>query len=169
MIAIDCAAAGVGVETSDGSIDFHALRHTFVTALARSGVHPKDAQTLARHSTITLTMDTYTHASLSSLTAAVEKLPAMSGGSKAVEAAKATGTDGTAGPRLVRQLVGNPVRRGPEPSAPVRESDEKPADAMLASGDDDSACHELSAADRESASGPRRTRTSNQRIMSPLL
>ena len=38
---------------------FHALRHTFITNLARSGVHPKTAQSLARHSTITLTMDRY--------------------------------------------------------------------------------------------------------------
>ncbi|MFH5804676.1 hypothetical protein [Alienimonas sp. DA493] len=29
-------------------LDFHALRHTFVTNLARSGVHPKHAQALAR-------------------------------------------------------------------------------------------------------------------------
>jgi len=41
--------------------DFHALRHTFITNLARAGVHPSDAQALARHSTITLTMDCYTH------------------------------------------------------------------------------------------------------------
>ena len=37
--------------------DFHALRHTFVSNLANS----KMAQPLARHSTITLTMDRYTH------------------------------------------------------------------------------------------------------------
>ncbi len=42
-------------------IDFHALRHTFITNLARGGVHPKTAQSLARHSTITLTMDRYSH------------------------------------------------------------------------------------------------------------
>ena len=34
--------------------DFHALRHTFITNLATGGVHPKTAQTLARHSAITL-------------------------------------------------------------------------------------------------------------------
>ena len=42
-------------------VDFHALRHTFIINLAVGGVHPKKAQTLARHSTITLTMDRYTH------------------------------------------------------------------------------------------------------------
>ncbi len=40
--------------------DFHALRHSFVTALVQGGANPKDAQQLARHSTITLTMDRYT-------------------------------------------------------------------------------------------------------------
>lgn len=32
--------------------DFHANRHTFITNLGRVGVHPKTAQTLARHSDI---------------------------------------------------------------------------------------------------------------------
>jgi integrase len=41
--------------------DFHAFRHTFISSLADAGVHPKTAQSLARHSTITLTMDRYTH------------------------------------------------------------------------------------------------------------
>ncbi len=35
--------------------DFHGLRRTFISNLARGGVHPKVAQQLARHSTITLT------------------------------------------------------------------------------------------------------------------
>ena len=43
--------------------DFHALRHTFITNLARGGVHPKVAQALARHSTFALTMDRYSHTS----------------------------------------------------------------------------------------------------------
>jgi hypothetical protein len=37
--------------------DFHSLRHQNVSNLAVAGVHPKIAQTLARHSTITLTLD----------------------------------------------------------------------------------------------------------------
>ncbi|MHC4063693.1 MAG: tyrosine-type recombinase/integrase [Planctomycetota bacterium] len=42
--------------------DFHALRDTFASNLAAGDVHPKTAQELLRHSTIGLTMDTYTHA-----------------------------------------------------------------------------------------------------------
>ncbi|MCG3139153.1 MAG: hypothetical protein HJJLKODD_03032 [Phycisphaerae bacterium] len=37
--------------------DFHCLRHTFITNLISAGVKPHTAQLLARHSTITLTMD----------------------------------------------------------------------------------------------------------------
>ena len=65
-------------ENSQGEVaDFHALRHTFITLLASSGVHPKVAQQLARHSTITLTMDRYSHTRLVDLNAAVENLPAL--------------------------------------------------------------------------------------------
>ncbi|MDO5114215.1 MAG: site-specific integrase, partial [Planctomycetia bacterium] len=41
--------------------DFHGLRHTFITNLSLNGVDPKTAQTLARHSTMELTMNVYTH------------------------------------------------------------------------------------------------------------
>ena len=39
-------------------VDFHALRHTFITGLVTGGVNPKVAQTLARHSVITLMIAT---------------------------------------------------------------------------------------------------------------
>ena len=55
--------------------DFHSLRHTFISNLARGGVHPKVAQTLARHSTITLTMDRYTHSAMGDLQDALDTLP----------------------------------------------------------------------------------------------
>ncbi len=41
--------------------DFHALRHSFITNLASPSVHPRTAQSLARHSDINLTMSRYTH------------------------------------------------------------------------------------------------------------
>mgnify|MGYP002528190765 CR=1 FL=1 len=43
------------------TFDFHALRHTCGAWLAMTGAHPKAIQTVMRHSTITLTMDTYGH------------------------------------------------------------------------------------------------------------
>ena len=40
---------------------FHALRHTFASALFSRGEHPKKVQSLLGHSSITQTMDTYSH------------------------------------------------------------------------------------------------------------
>lgn len=42
-------------------LDFHSLRHTCGAWLALQGVHPKTIQTIMRHKSITLTMDTYGH------------------------------------------------------------------------------------------------------------
>ena len=42
-------------------IKFHALRHTFATRIMEANVHPKVAQELLGHSTVTITMDTYSH------------------------------------------------------------------------------------------------------------
>ena len=95
-------------------LDFHGLRHTFISNLAASGVHPKEAQQLARHSTICLTMDRYTHLQMVNVTGALDKLPAMPSSTPATEAAittlQATGTDGKSlapvlaptGPELAR-------------------------------------------------------------------
>ena len=84
-------------DASDRIADFHSLRHTFITNLARGKVHPKNAQALARHSTINLTMNAYTHTVLGDLASDVDKLPALA--VSAVEQAEAvaladTGTDG---------------------------------------------------------------------------
>ena len=78
--------------------DFHALRHSYITLLERSGVSPKLAQELARHSDIRLTMNVYTHAGLYDLAGAVDSLPSVLGtGSQTLAA---TGTFGAPGPRL---------------------------------------------------------------------
>ena len=55
--------------------DFHALRHTFISNLAAGGVHPKIAQTLARHSTFALTMERYSHSDHDKELAAMRALP----------------------------------------------------------------------------------------------
>jgi len=71
--------------------DFHALRHTFITGLVTGGVNPKVAQTLARHSVITLTMDRYTHLYAGNLASALDVLPDLTASPK--QAQVATGTD----------------------------------------------------------------------------
>jgi integrase len=54
--------------------DFHANRHTFISNLAKSGVSPKVAQTMARHSDINLTMNVYSHVKLEEQAAAAAAL-----------------------------------------------------------------------------------------------
>lgn len=39
----------------------HALRHSFATAISMRSEHPQVAQSLLGHSSITQTMDTYSH------------------------------------------------------------------------------------------------------------
>lgn len=67
-------------DSAERVADFHSLRHRFVSELVRSGVGPKDAQELARHSTVTLTLGRYAHTTLTDTAAAVNKLPAVGGG-----------------------------------------------------------------------------------------
>jgi integrase len=78
MVRIDLAAAGIPYEDVGGRLfDFHAMRGQFISLLAAQGVHPKVAQVLARHSTITLTMDYYTHLDVLDVAGALDKLPAL--------------------------------------------------------------------------------------------
>ena len=79
------------LDDAGGVFDFHGLRHTFLTNLARSGVHPRIMQALARHSDPRLTLGRYTHTDAGEQADALALLPDLSG---AVEAQRATGTDG---------------------------------------------------------------------------
>lgn len=85
MLKQDLRRAGISyrVETQEGPryLDFHALRHSFVSALAAAGVGPKELQTLARHSDAQTTLNVYTHVDDSSLASAVGRLrlPAVDG------------------------------------------------------------------------------------------
>ena len=165
-------------------VDFHALRHTFITSLARGGVHPKTAQALARHSTITLTMDRYSHIGLYDEAAALETL-APTGSDRAAEALQATGTDGkpsnqtqgeaSIGQRAVQRAA---CPAGPRVSAPVegkaagKAGKDAPADCGNSRKDGrlDTPRHRKSSAVRaKRTGGPSWIRTSDQGIMSPLL
>ncbi len=96
MLRIDLDAAGVPYVVDGQFADFHALRHSYITLLGRTGASTKVTQELARHSDVRLTMDRYTHAGLYDLTAAVESLPSIlppPAGDNQSEALAATGTD----------------------------------------------------------------------------
>jgi len=106
------------VDDAGRRADFHALRHTFISNLARGGVHPRTAQALARHSTITLTMDRYTHTVLDDQAAALAALPDL------------PGPDAPEEGEALRQAVGGPPAAniaarnpGAEASGPVKRSD----------------------------------------------
>jgi integrase len=80
MLRRDLLRAGIPYEDEEGRVlDFHGLRHTFLSALAASGVHPKVAQVLARHSTISLTMDYYTHLERVDVARGLDHLPELPG------------------------------------------------------------------------------------------
>jgi integrase len=78
MLRQDLAAAGIPyvVPGPDGPLyaDFHALRHTYITMLEDTGVSPKAAQELARHSDVRLTLGRYTHAKRQAMAEAVDRL-----------------------------------------------------------------------------------------------
>lgn len=74
MIRVDLAKAKIAPETAEGVVNFHALRVTYGTNLARAGISPAIAQKLMRHSDIKLTLEIYTKFSTEEVSDAVEKL-----------------------------------------------------------------------------------------------
>lgn len=104
MFRHDVDATGIEYRDQDGRVvDFHALRHTFITNLARSGVHPKTAQALARHSTITLTMDKYSHSAIGEQADALKGLPDLTG--PAANVNRKTGTDDRTSPNVLASCL----------------------------------------------------------------
>jgi len=71
------------VDSQERYADFHSNRHTFITNLSLAGVQPRDAQELARHSDIRLTMNLYTHIGLEDKAKAIGKLAGLDGGGAA--------------------------------------------------------------------------------------
>ncbi len=80
MIRLDLAEAGIpyAIEGPDGPLfaDFHALRHSYITALGRAGVDLRAAQELAGHSSPLITAR-YSHVRLQDLAGAVGRLPSF--------------------------------------------------------------------------------------------
>ena len=98
MLRIDLDAAGVPyvVEGPDGPLhaDFHALRHSYIALLDRSGATLKEAMHLARHSDPKLTMAVYGRARLHDLSETVQRLPSLlDGPDSGCPVLTATGTE----------------------------------------------------------------------------
>ena len=153
--------------------DFHALRHSFITLLASSGVHPKVAQQLARHSTITLTMDRYSHARLVDLNAAVKNLPSLALEnpllSKLASVNQVTADDST-GPTTGPKL--GPIsdcRCVSVTTVDETEGEIRPASTMQKPIKNRGIANDGAAVTTGDENGAAGIRTQNQRIMSPLL
>ena len=104
MIRFDLTAAGIEYETPSGVADFHSLRGAYVSNLVASGASVKVCQTLARHSSPSLTIGVYAKASLHDIGRAVDGLPDLANRSPRPKAMAATGTDGRIGKRLALHL-----------------------------------------------------------------
>ncbi len=159
--------------------DFHANRHTFISNLSRAGVHPKMAQTVARHSDVNLTMGVYSHVDLDQQAAAINALPAPPsisipsdrGTATQERIPRARGTRKTGATKSVAPIVA-PVfgleclcmasAVADEPAAIEGERKQKPLpeQGLVAF------CHHLAEGDLNSGGG---TRTPDTRIMIPLL
>ena len=108
----DLKLAGIPKTDERGrTVDVHALRHSFGTLLSKGGVAPRTAQAAMRHSTIDLTMNTYTDPKLLDVHGALDTLPALplNGGERNRE--RATGTADASSP-LAPTLAPKPDKRG---------------------------------------------------------
>jgi len=112
----DLKAAKIPKKDADGrTVDVHAMRGTFATILSRAGVSPRKAQDLLRHSSIDLTMSTYTTLEITDTAPCVEALPSFSQGQAVTQVA--TGTDDEVSFEVSKK-VSNGVKKGAEDQAP---------------------------------------------------
>ncbi len=171
MLRIDLEAAKIEFEDDDGKVfDFHSLRGQFISDLGRSGVTLQEAQKLARHSDPRLTANHYTHLSLSDLSASVNRLTIPTVTTSEPGTLQATGTSDSA-PDLVTlrvTLVGDigcdsltTVDAKHNVSTILKER----LNPLEYQGVEN-ACNVLSLTDPNSGE---RTRTSDPRLMNPLL
>jgi integrase len=111
MIRHDLEVAEIPHRTKEGVIDFYSSRVSFITNLVAGRASIKTCQTLARHSTPSLTIGVYAKVSLHDIKGAVESLPDLTAAATPRPTA-ATGTDGENTPRFAprgrRQSPGKP-------------------------------------------------------------
>ena len=128
----DLLAAGIDKADERGrTLDVHAQRTSFGALLSKGGVAPRTAQAAMRHSTIDLTMNTYTDPKLLDVYGALNTLPPLdlnSSPSTERQTMRATGTDDqNATPiqdGMLRQFAPNIGKRGQSVSFAVISSDD---------------------------------------------
>ena len=120
----DLKAAGIPKRDERGrTVDVHALRHTFGTLLSAGGVTPRTAQAAMRHSSIDLTMTTYTDPKLLDIHGAVESLPSLDLltelPNRQNQQLQATGTDAMSGRAVAPTVAPTACISGATESFPV--------------------------------------------------
>ena len=70
----DLETAGIPKRTTEGKLDFHASRTSYITLCAETGGNVKELQTMARHSTPDITMNIYARARNDRLSELAEKV-----------------------------------------------------------------------------------------------
>ncbi len=103
---------------SGDELDFHSLRHTCGAWLAIRGTQPKVIQSVMRHSTITLTMDTYGHLLEGAQAAAITHAADLT---SIPEMLNATGTD----PKLALHVLRSRVLAGCLAGAKQQKTDDR--------------------------------------------
>ena len=69
--------AGIPKKTSRGVVDFHAFRVTYINMIVGSGATAKTAQTLARHSTVDMTLNVYGRTDQDNLRKSIEHISSI--------------------------------------------------------------------------------------------
>lgn len=106
ILNLDLKAAGIPkVDARGFTFDVHAFRHTTATHLSKSGIAPRVAQSVMRHSDIKLTMQTYTDPRLLNVAEALDALPdlPLENAEETDAEARATGTDNSVGSQHAHQ------------------------------------------------------------------
>lgn len=127
----DLARACIAYKDSQGrQADFHALRHTFATNLARAGINPRVCMELMRHSDMKLTTKVYTDTTLLATDDAVEALPRWDNPTAPSHENKATGTDSQATLPQLSSTISSTINPAFSCSGPHRDA----IDSEMATG-----------------------------------
>ena len=116
----DWKAASIAYKDAQGArADFHSLRHTFCTNLARAGVPVRLAMEAMRHSDARLTALVYTDVSQLAVRPAIDKLPGFAGPASQ----RASHTPDVSG--LLLASAGTPNAKQTAPQQPAAETDRR--------------------------------------------
>jgi integrase len=133
---MDIHAAGIPKRDGRGrTVDVHALRHSMASHMNAAGVAPRTVQEAMRHSTLDLTMNTYTDPRLLDLGGAVERLPELPLRPER-ERVRATGTEDVGAPLTALLTYANGKRGHSRPLSDNLESKDSALDVLASLGFD---------------------------------